>query len=68
MLSRQSKPQRSLQLEYEAETQYASSLKRKFRKTSLEYKCIDISKILKAIHIIPNFMDGAHFFINKYKF
>jgi hypothetical protein len=37
-------------------------------KTSLEYKCFDISKILKAIHIIPNFMDGTHFFINKYKF
>jgi len=35
---------------------------------SSEHKCFDINKILKAIHVIPNFVDGAHFFINKYKF
>jgi len=32
------------------------------------YAVIDISRILKAIHVVPDFEDNDRFFINVYKF
>jgi len=35
---------------------------------SLPYEAIDASNILKAIHIVPNFENESHYFLNLYKF
>lgn len=32
------------------------------------YKVVEIELILKAVHIIPHFEKGGHFFLNNFKF
>ena len=34
----------------------------------LSYQVVDVSKILKAIHVVPDFENNSQFFINLYKF
>jgi hypothetical protein len=32
------------------------------------YMVVDVATILRVVHIVPNFVEDGHFFLNKYKF